>query len=131
MSGAEVFRATEVVADAAERVGPSVVQLRRPAGSGRRTAGVGSGIVVDEQGHILTNAHVVRGARRVTAALADGRTAEAEVLAADRPLDLALVKIRPLAGLQPAAFGASAALRPRLAPCSCLSRPRQPSLFSC
>src|SRR5690606_26193000 len=75
-------------------------------------AGVGSGIVVDEQGHILTNAHVVRGARRVTAALADGRTAEAEVLAADRPLDLALVKIRPLAGLQPAAFGASAALRP-------------------
>jgi len=112
MGGAEVFRATEVVADAAERVGPSVVQLRRPAGRGRGTAGVGSGIIVDEQGHILTNAHVVRGARRVTAALADGRTAEAEVLAADRPLDLALVKIRPLADLQPAVFGDSAALRP-------------------
>jgi len=111
VSGVEALRWTEVIADAAERVGPSVVQLRRAAGPGGHP-GVGSGIVVDEQGHILTNAHVVRGARRVTAALADGRTAEAQVLAADRPLDLALVRIRPLEGLRPAAFGDSAALRP-------------------
>ncbi|HEX6988120.1 MAG TPA: trypsin-like peptidase domain-containing protein [Bacillota bacterium] len=112
MSDTGAFRFTEVVADAAERVGPSVVQLRRRAARPGRMAGVGSGIVVDDQGHILTNAHVVRGARRVTAALADGRTTEAKVLAEDRLLDLALVRARPTAGLRPAVFGDSTALRP-------------------
>src|SRR5690606_24399598 len=82
-----LFGGTEVVADAAERVGPSVVQLRT-GGPGRRQ-GLGSGILVDRDGHVLTNAHVAAGKKHLQLTLADGRTAVAETVAEDRRLDLA------------------------------------------
>ncbi len=60
----------------------------------RRTTSAGSGVVVDaERGHILTNAHVVRNADRVTVTLVDGRSVEAEVLGMDREVDLAVLKV--------------------------------------
>lgn len=59
----------------------------------RRLRGQGSGFIVDSNGMILTNAHVVREADQVTVNLKDGRTFEGKVLGADSITDLAVVKI--------------------------------------
>ncbi|MEM9218006.1 MAG: HhoA/HhoB/HtrA family serine endopeptidase [Cyanobacteria bacterium P01_F01_bin.150] len=55
--------------------------------------GQGSGFIVNESGIVLTNAHVVSNADRVTVTLRDGRTFDGEVKGADDTLDLAVVKI--------------------------------------
>jgi S1-C subfamily serine protease len=55
--------------------------------------GVGSGIIIDNQGHILTNYHVVDHARRLKVTLYDGRTLNATVIGTDKLTDLAVLKI--------------------------------------
>ena len=55
--------------------------------------GVGSGITIDNQGHILTNYHVVDHARRLKVTLYDGRTFNAKVIGTDKLTDLAVLKI--------------------------------------
>ena len=55
--------------------------------------GVGSGFILDKDGHILTNAHVVDGADKVTVTLTDSRTFEGEVLGTDPITDVAVIKI--------------------------------------
>ncbi|HET9773938.1 MAG TPA: trypsin-like peptidase domain-containing protein [Nitrososphaeraceae archaeon] len=55
--------------------------------------GVGSGIIIDSQGHILTNYHVVDHARRLKVTLQDGRTFNAKVIGTDKLTDLAVLKI--------------------------------------
>lgn len=55
--------------------------------------GLGSGVIVDSKGHILTNNHVVAQADEVTVRLSDGREFEGEVIGADPRTDLAVVKI--------------------------------------
>lgn len=55
--------------------------------------GVGSGIAIDNQGHILTNYHVVDHARRLKVTLYDGRTFNAKVIGSDKLTDLAVLKI--------------------------------------
>lgn len=64
--------------------------LPRPHGSAR---GQGSGFVITADGLVLTNAHVVDGAREVTVKLADHREFKARVLGADRSSDIAVLKI--------------------------------------
>ena len=60
----------------------------------RRTTSAGSGVVVDaEAGHILTNAHVVKNADRVTVTLVDGRSVEAEILGMDEEVDIAVLRV--------------------------------------
>ena len=59
-----------------------------------RQQGQGSGFIIDSNGIILTNAHVVSGAERVTVRLRDGRTFRGEVRGVDEPSDLAVVKIQ-------------------------------------
>jgi S1-C subfamily serine protease len=59
----------------------------------RRIAGQGSGFIVDQSGIILTNAHVVDNADKVTVTLKDGRTFQGEVRGTDEVTDLAVVKI--------------------------------------
>ena len=58
-----------------------------------RIEGVGSGIIIDNQGHILTNYHVVDHARRLKVTLYDGKTFNAKVIGTDKPTDLAVLKI--------------------------------------
>ncbi|MEM2341267.1 MAG: trypsin-like peptidase domain-containing protein [Candidatus Bathyarchaeia archaeon] len=55
--------------------------------------GIGSGFIFDERGYILTNYHVVEGARRILVTLVDGRTFEARFIGAYRGLDIAVLKI--------------------------------------
>ncbi|MFC5816581.1 S1C family serine protease [Nonomuraea harbinensis] len=84
---------------------PSVVSVE----AGR--AG-GSGFVVDGSGHVLTNAHVVRGASDVTVVLSDGRRLGARVLGSDDDEDLAVLEVAGAgsARLPPATLGRSADL---------------------
>ncbi|QUH04075.1 trypsin-like peptidase domain-containing protein [Saccharopolyspora erythraea] len=75
-----------VVPDLVERLGPSVVTVQLSEGSG-------SGVVYRADGLIVTNEHVVRGAREVTVAFADGTRAQGQVRATDRRTDLAVVQV--------------------------------------
>jgi serine protease Do len=59
----------------------------------QRQQGLGSGVIIDSQGHILTNAHVVRDADKISVTLSDGRVFSAEVVGADERSDLAVIKI--------------------------------------
>ncbi len=56
-------------------------------------AGVGSGVIIDSQGHILTNYHVVSGAQRLLVSLPDGRSFPGKLIGTDPQTDLAVVQI--------------------------------------
>ena len=61
----------------------------------RSGSGAGSGTVIDRDGHILTNYHVIRDARMVSVTLADGEEREGRVIGVDPETDLAVVKVDP------------------------------------
>jgi len=114
----------------AEKVRPALVQVLTsgysPGGEAllERERGGGSGVVLDPGGYVLTNAHVVQGARRVRVVLgappeadaggsilrAAGRTLGAQVVGLDRETDLAVLKVEAT-GLPSLAFGDSDELR--------------------
>jgi serine protease Do len=73
--------------------------------------GAGSGFIVDREGYLLTNHHVVEGAERITVTLADGRVFRGEVVGADPAIDVALVKIPGDPNLPEAPLGDSDELR--------------------
>jgi len=78
----------------------------------RMSEGEGSGTVIDRQGHILTNFHVVEGAREIQVTLFDGKTYAAGLIGVDPPTDTAVLKIEaPTESLFPVAFGRSNDLR--------------------
>ncbi len=76
----------------------------------RRQRGLGSGVIVRPDGHILTNHHVVDGAEQVNVELTDGRSFKAKVVGSDQPSDLAVLKIDG-ANLQTLSLGDSDAVR--------------------
>lgn len=57
-------------------------------------SGIGSGVIIGAEGHILTNDHVVAGAKTIEVMLADGRKAQAAVLGSDPRSDIAVLKIK-------------------------------------
>ena len=73
-------------------------------------AGVGSGVIYDDQGHILTNAHVVEGAQKLQVSLPDGRSFQGKLIGADPQTDLAVVQISG-SNLPRAKLGSSASLQ--------------------
>jgi serine protease Do len=73
--------------------------------------GAGSGFIIDRDGYILTNNHVIDGAERITVTLADGRTFRAEVAGTDPAIDVALLKISGSHDLPEAPLGNSDELR--------------------
>ena len=73
--------------------------------------GAGSGFIIDADGSILTNNHVVDRAERITVKLADGRTVRARLIGADPDTDIALIKVDGQTGLPVAPLGDSARLR--------------------
>jgi serine protease Do len=84
-----------------EAVKPSVVQITNEQTqfnffsqqSNTVPAGVGSGIILDKEGHILTNNHVVAGASKLLVSLPDGRSFQAKLIGQDPQTDLAVVQI--------------------------------------
>ena len=73
---------------------------------GERQSGLGSGVIIRPDGHILTNNHVIARADRIRVDLADGRSLPARLVGADEASDLAVLKIEG-AGLPTVAFGDS------------------------
>ena len=69
--------------------------------------GVGSGIIINRDGHILTNYHVVEGANKVTVKLADRRELDATIVGYDAKSDIALIKVVSPTALNPALLGDS------------------------
>ncbi len=76
---------------------PGFPQDQLPEGDedGLLPQGQGSGWIYDDQGHIVTNNHVVEGAQRVTVIFYDGTWADAEVVATDPQADLAVLHVEP------------------------------------
>ena len=76
------------------------------------TSGVGSGFVFDKKGHIITNSHVVKDAKKVVVTFLDGRSYNAEVIGFDKFTDIGVIKVNAdLSLLKPLAIGDSANLR--------------------
>lgn len=76
------------------------------------TEGTGSGSVLDKNGHVLTNYHVVEGAQEIKVTLFDGETYTAQLIGHDAPNDIAVVKINaPAESLIPVEFGDSSKLK--------------------
>jgi S1-C subfamily serine protease len=74
--------------------------------------GTGSGFIIDKDGHVITNNHVVEGADRIVVTLSDETSVEADVVGTDPANDLAVLKITvPSDRLHPVQLGSSAALR--------------------
>jgi S1-C subfamily serine protease len=71
--------------------------------AGPQGTGNGSGVIFDDEGHIVTNDHVVAGARRVRVALASGARLDAEIVATDPLTDVAVIRV-DRAGLPAATF---------------------------
>jgi S1-C subfamily serine protease len=67
----------------------------------------GSGFLIDNDGHILTNAHVVEGAKSVTVQLGDGAEQDAQVVGSDPSSDIALLKVDNTEGANPLPLGDS------------------------
>lgn len=97
----------------AHKVAPSVVSIYRPkiTRQGTFTEGVGSGFIVDKQGYILTNEHVVRGASQLLIEYGTGEMDQAYVVGTDPQTDLALLKASPV-GMDAASWGDSDQLDP-------------------
>ena len=107
----------ELIVNAVERVSKSVVNI-----ASVRTVhdqqfhvfpveGVGSGVIIDERCHVLTNNHVVDEAHKLKITLADGRMFNGKVIGTDEPTDLAAVKLDSTETLPFAALGNSDKLK--------------------
>ncbi|MFF4492964.1 S1C family serine protease [Streptomyces sp. NPDC001546] len=101
-------RAPDSVAGIAATALPGVVTLHVSGGEG---SGTGTGFVLDEQGHILTNNHVVADAKDITVTFSTGDSVTAELVGRDSGYDLAVVKVTGVRGLHPLALGNSENVR--------------------
>lgn len=104
-----------VVATVAEIALPSVVEIRTEAVVNNSfygqyvTEGAGSGVIISEDGYIVTNNHVVAGSSSITVRLTNGDEHKAKLIGTDAQSDIAVIKIEAK-GLTPAVFGDSSKL---------------------
>ncbi len=101
---------SNAVITVADHVGPAVVRVETRTANGR-SGGVGSGVVIAPDGLVLTNSHVVQGAKEVRLADAEGRLMEARTLGEDPDTDLALLRAGSARDLAHATLGDSKALK--------------------
>lgn len=87
------------VSDAFNKVAPAVVVVSVSGVTDysgiipKETEGIGSGFIINEEGYILTNYHVIEGAKDVSVTLSDGRDVKAKVVNYDQNQDVAMIKI--------------------------------------
>ncbi|MFI8088238.1 S1C family serine protease [Streptomyces sp. NPDC086080] len=94
----------DTVAGVAAAVSPSIVEIRAASNAGSST---GSGVIITDDGEIVTNHHVVAGASSVKVRTADGTTYTAKVVGTESEKDLALLKLENASGLKAATLGDS------------------------
>jgi len=104
---------SQAVVTVAEKLTPTVAALQVPrrVRGGRTAMGSGSGVLITPDGYLLTSAHVVEGATRVTAVLADGRELPTEVVGRDPLSDLAVCRATGAGSLPAARLGDADRLR--------------------
>jgi len=116
-AGASELRRTPIV-KAVQQAAPAVVYIRgektivQSAGydlpeTARRVNGMGTGLIIDERGYILTNSHVVEGVERIQVTLHNGRVYTAKRISEDSQDDLAIIKIETDAKLPTIRVGTS------------------------
>jgi serine protease Do len=117
-------------ADVAERINAAVVNIDATSKTSRESRqrrsedpdqqgrdfdgprqGSGSGFLIDRDGYILTNQHVIDGAERITVTMADGRSFRGQVVGADPAIDVALLRVQADGRLPEAPLGNSDELR--------------------
>ncbi|WP_093768574.1 S1C family serine protease [Streptomyces sp. F-7] len=96
------------VAGVAKAVSPSIVEIKAASSSGSAT---GSGVIVTEDGQVVTNNHVVAGASQIQVRTNDGKSYSARVVGTDSSKDLALIKLEDASGLKAATLGDSDGVR--------------------
>ena len=102
---------SHAVIGVADRVGPAVVRVETRRKDGKGRAGVGSGVIIAPDGLVLTNSHVVDGARELRLTDSEGRVMDARLLGEDPDTDLALIRADSVRNLPTAPLGDSKALR--------------------
>ncbi|HEY5005037.1 MAG TPA: trypsin-like peptidase domain-containing protein [Ktedonobacteraceae bacterium] len=105
LSGNNVEAVREAVV---AKVTPTVVQINVTNAQG---SGIGSGVIIDKRGYIVTNNHVVSGAQSVQVVMSDGTKLVGQVTGTDPADDLAVVKINPPANMPVANLGNSSQLK--------------------
>lgn len=101
------FDLVSAFVDIANTVEPSVVHISTVTKDEKAIRGNGSGFIVDSNGYILTNYHVIIGADRIKVKFNDGGELPATVIGGDRETDLAVLKVTPNTALKPAKIGDS------------------------
>jgi S1-C subfamily serine protease len=105
------------VIDVYNRVSPSVVSITTQViqydffFDPYTQEGAGSGFVLDHQGHILTNYHVIENAEEIEVTFSDETTLPAELVGIDPRNDIAVIKVQPTTALQPVELGESSTLQ--------------------
>lgn len=122
--GGELEHRRSAIVVAVERARPAIVNIHgektisadgKTAGGGdvaRRVNGMGTGVIVDERGYIITNFHVVEGVKKITVTTADRESYVAELLSHDAKTDLAIIKIDTHEKLPVISIGGSHDLMP-------------------
>ncbi|HKS56302.1 MAG TPA: trypsin-like peptidase domain-containing protein [Steroidobacteraceae bacterium] len=105
-----IYTARVVDASARPQGGNPLLQQHLPAVRQRVEGSLGSGVIVDSAGHIVTNFHVVQGADEIRVQLADGRVATPEIVGKDPDTDLAILRV-PIKDPPVMAMGRSDELR--------------------
>ncbi|MFD4262142.1 S1C family serine protease [Streptomyces sp. NPDC058534] len=95
------------VSGVAKAVSPSIVEISATSNAGSST---GSGVIITDDGEIITNNHVVSGASSIKVKTSDGKQYTAEVVGTDSRKDLALIKLQNASGLKAASLGDSDAV---------------------
>ena len=89
------------------KIEPAVVELKVTTTQGKQ---IGSGVIIDTNGDIVTNNHVVSGEQSIEAVLSNGSTEQAQLVGTDAADDLAVVRIQPFAHMTVAQIGNSSTL---------------------
>jgi serine protease Do len=107
---AQYSRKTPIV-EAVQKSKDAIVTVKvdKKTGNGRKET-LGTGVVVDERGYVVTNHHVVASAEQIKVFLADGAEMAGELLIEDGTHDLAVLKVKPDKKLQALSFGPSSDL---------------------
>jgi putative serine protease PepD len=105
-----VARTTSAISPVYQRVKDGVVEVQTSVAA--QGGATGSGFVIDEEGHIVTNQHVVDGAQSVTVRFSDGTEVQATVVGTDPSTDIAVLDVdRPSSELTPLSFAAAGSLQ--------------------
>ena len=120
--GNSPFRSTslydeELVTSLFEEVSPAIVEISVISNTGDllgQRVGTGSGFLIDREGHIITNDHVVDGADEISVKLSNGKTLKATRLGNSPADDLAIIQVNPddVADIEPLALADSADVKP-------------------